>query len=107
MIRGAPNKAKALQLAARLRRAGRDGRALKNGLQINVEDVDEAVDVLLENSQRHKQSVIYEDEYQQKRGLRKEAPRQDTDDPVPDSAWVDTFDEPGNEFEQPASRTNT
>lgn len=102
MLRGAPNRAKALQLAAKLRRAGRDGRPLKNGLKINVEDVDEAMDVLLQSSQRHKQSVLYEDELEQKRHGRPKEQRKD-DEPMPQEVWVDNFDNADSELQQPFS----
>ena len=51
-LKQAPSTQHALQLAARLRRAAREGKKMKDGRTLDANVVDDALDVLLDNSVR-------------------------------------------------------
>ena len=57
LLKKAPTQQHALQLAARLRKAAREGKRTKDGRSLDAQVVDEALDVLLENNARLKTPV--------------------------------------------------
>ncbi|CAE8606024.1 unnamed protein product [Polarella glacialis] len=62
MLNEAPTTATALRLAARLRRAAREERRLKDGRAVSAENVDKAMDAFLEKVSRLRENGFKEDD---------------------------------------------
>ncbi|CAJ1401133.1 unnamed protein product [Effrenium voratum] len=66
LLKGAPSPQHALQLAARLRRASREGKRTRDGRSLDAEIVDDALDILLENTADTEHSPEAEGRQQEK-----------------------------------------
>ena len=65
LLKQAPTQQHALQLAARLRKAAREGKRTKEGRTLDSATVDEALDVLLENNARLRTPVAKTPKYEE------------------------------------------